>query len=259
MRAIWSGSIGFGGVLSFGIKLYTAIEKHQIPLHRMCKSCGGEVGYVNRCKKCNAELASGEWDMGYKVAKDEYVRVPKEKIEEIKVASQENINLFAFLPKNEFNELSITGDHYFIGIAEKKGKNIAARTAYLLLKEVLKRKGLVAVGKLCMRGKESLVIVEPFSKGLILTKTYYADQLRDGEEIFCDNEEISIDEETLELGFKLVSNAKGFVYQEHKDSYIEALNRLIEKGEVTNEELELTPARETFDIKALLKASIAGV
>lgn len=252
MRAVWSGTMGFG-MLNMPIKLYTAIEKEQIPLHRICK-CGGEVGYVNRCKRCNAELTSGDWDMGYKVAKDEYIRISKDKIEAIKIASQENINLFAFVPKDEISELSITGDHYFVGIAEKKNINMAARTAYLLLKEVLRRKGLVAVGKLCMRGKENLVIVESFSKGLILTKIYYAEQIREGEEVFFDGDGLKIDEETLELGYKLVSKAK-FRYEEHKDRYAEALRKLIENGEVTNE--EVTSVRsEIYDLKELLKASI---
>jgi DNA end-binding protein Ku len=254
MRAIWSGYLGFGAI-SVPIKLYSAVEKDEVKLHRLCRKCGSEIGYVNRCKSCGQEVPFGEWDMGYEVSDKEFMKIPKEVLDSKKPETNENITLFAFIQRDDISPLSITGDHYFIGTNEKKRKNENARIAYQLLNEILKVKKKVGIGKFCARGKENLVMIEPFNGGLLLTKLYYATQIRACNDVFFD-ENYRIDSDTLKLAESLIDKYSKFNYEEQKNEYIDMLKRVI-SGQVPTEIPSTTPkVEESSDIRALLKMSV---
>lgn len=241
------------GLINIPIKLYTAISKQPIKLSRICKECGSPVGYINRCKGCGKELVNGDWDMGYEIEKGSFVRIEKEAIDAIKIESQETIQLFSFIPVEDLNPLSETTDKYFVGIAEKKNVNLAARTAYSLLREVLTVKHIVGIGKLCMRGKESLVSVKPYKQGLVLAKLTYCEQIRDESEVFF--EPIKTGEQEFELASKLVEQYKEFRYEDYKDDYLEALMKLIEGEPVRVEEKSIAQVG-SVDLLEQLKASV---
>jgi len=254
MRAVWSGVISMG-LINIPIKLYTAVGKTPIKLSRLSRCCGSPTGNKYYCKECGNEIAYNDWDKGFEVAKGEWVRITQEQIDAIKLPSEESIDLFSFVPVEVINPVWRTGDSYYIGIAEGKGKtNKVGRKAYTLLKQVLDLKGLAGIGKLCVRGKETLVIVESYKRGLLLTKLYFADQIRDDEEVFFEGVEITPEEE--KLGLELVAKLENkFNYEEHKDEYVEALQRIIE-GEPVTEIAEVKPSVKSDNLVSLLKQSV---
>lgn len=255
MRGIWSGTIGFG-MVSIPVKLYTAIGRSP-SLSRMCKKCNSQIGNVYRCKSCKDEPEFGNWNSGYKLDKENYMVVDKDKVDGLKKESQDTIPIVGFVGMDEFSPLWESGDKYFVGIAEKKkSMNVAARTAYVLLKTVLDHQ-LVAVGKLTMRGREALVSIRSYRGGLIVTKMVYHEQLRDEEEVFFATEQITIEPDTLQLASKMIEKLNGnFDYAGFKDEYIQSLMELL-NGEPV-EIPEMNPAIATDNLQELLKASVAG-
>lgn len=254
MRAEWSGTIGLG-MINIPVKLYTAVGKTPIKLSRLSRCCGSPTGNKYYCKECDKEMDYNDWDKGFEIAKGEFVRITQEQIDAVKIPSEESIDLFSFVPVETINPVWRTGGSYYIGIAEGKGKtNKVGRKAYTLLKQVLDLKGLAGIGKLCVRGKETLVMVESYKRGLSLTKLYFADQIRPDEEVFFESVEITPEEE--KLGLELVARLEnGFNFEEHKDAYVEALQRII-AGEPVMELVEAKTEVTSDNFLALLKQSV---
>ena len=49
-RAIWSGSITFG-LVNAPVKMYSAIDEHDLELHLVHEKDGSPIGYDKVCKK----------------------------------------------------------------------------------------------------------------------------------------------------------------------------------------------------------------
>jgi non-homologous end joining protein Ku len=51
MRAIWKGAVSFG-LVSIGVKLYSATEEKDIRFHQVHRSDGGRIKYKRTCAVC---------------------------------------------------------------------------------------------------------------------------------------------------------------------------------------------------------------
>src|SRR6476619_6681018 len=60
-RAIWSGSITFG-LVNAPVKMYSAIEEHDLELHLVHKKDGSPIGYDKVCKKEGKKVPLDEID-----------------------------------------------------------------------------------------------------------------------------------------------------------------------------------------------------
>jgi non-homologous end joining protein Ku len=63
--------------------------------------------------------------------------------------------------------------------------------------------GRVAIAELVSRGKEQLVLIRPYRKGLVLHTMYYGNEVRDFNQVPKGND-VKISEEELELGIGLI-------------------------------------------------------
>ena len=55
MRSIWRGAVSFG-LVSIGVKLYSATEDHDIRFHQVHAEDGGRVKYKRVCSIDGEEL-----------------------------------------------------------------------------------------------------------------------------------------------------------------------------------------------------------
>ena len=51
MRAIWKGAVAFG-LVNVPVKVYTATEDHDLPMHQVHNADGGRIRYQRRCEIC---------------------------------------------------------------------------------------------------------------------------------------------------------------------------------------------------------------
>ncbi|MHC1623004.1 MAG: non-homologous end joining protein Ku [Candidatus Methanospirareceae archaeon] len=257
MRSTWSGSIGFG-MVNIPIKLYTAVDKQAVKLSRLCKGCGGQIGYKNVCKGCGKEVEYGDWNKGFEVAKNQFITITQEQIDSIKLPSETTIQITTFVPLRDINVVWLS-DAYYVGVDEKKGKvNSGTRKAYAMLRFALEKQKKVAIGTICMRGKESLVAIRSYNGGLLLSKLHYAEQIRDCTEVFSGLETIALTEKEKDVACQLIeSMSDKFDYTSYVDRYADALASLIEGKPVAT--VEQKPVAPTEDVLGQFEASITKV
>jgi DNA end-binding protein Ku len=104
---------------------------------------------------------------GYQHAPDQYVLVTPDEIASIKPKSNESIEIIGFLTPKEIPTTYFDASYF----AAPNGA--AASKAYALLREVMKRTGLIAIGKVILREREDLLTISPEGDGLILQKLHY--------------------------------------------------------------------------------------
>lgn len=56
MRAIWKGAVSFG-LVSIGVKVYSATEEKDIRFHQVHRDDGGRIRYKRTCQVCGEEVS----------------------------------------------------------------------------------------------------------------------------------------------------------------------------------------------------------
>ena len=91
MRAIWKGSLSFG-LVNVPVKLYSATEGHDVPLHQVHEKDGGRIHYERRCEVCNEVVQFRDIDKAYEeggtrvmLTDDDLKTLPAERDREIEV------------------------------------------------------------------------------------------------------------------------------------------------------------------------------
>lgn len=221
------------------------------------------------------EVPYTEIKKGYEIAKDQYVIIEKEDLDKIAVESTRTIDIKEFIDEQELDPLFIEKSYYIApdSAVNKRGGRRKVRDssmsiqdkAYSLLVKVLYDMKKAAIDKVILRsGREYLVAIRAYQRGLVLHTLHYLSEIRPLEEI----KEISetkvpiIDEKESSLGKLLVENltSKDFDISRYEDEYTEQLEELINAKAKGKEHLikQTTKApKETQDLIAALKASLA--
>lgn len=251
MRAIWKGHIRFS-LVTIPIRIYSALESEAtIRFNQLSKDTKNPVGYEKKDKVTGEKLSNDQIVKGYQYEPGQYVIVEPEDIEKIKLKSTKVIEIEGFVDEDEVHP-TLYDSPYFIG----PDGEIAAKT-YALLRQTLKDSGKVGVGRVVLRDRENLVLLNPQERGLILYKLRFPREVRDINSIPKLNGE-EADPDQLKLARTLVdSMTKSFSEIDMTDRYHDALKELI-MAKVEGKEI-VTPQEEepeVVDIMTALKQSI---
>jgi DNA end-binding protein Ku len=251
MRSIWKGHIRFS-LVTIPVRIYNAIDTQQtIRFNQLHKECNGPIGYDKRCKKCETVVKNEEIVKGYLYEPEQYVIVEQEDFEKLRLKSTKVIEIEGFVDASEVHP-TLYDAPYFAG----PDGEVAAKT-YSLLCETLKETGKLGIGKLVLRDRESVMLMAPHEKGLLLYKLRYPEEVKNiGDVPMLD--EVETDEEQLKLARTLVdSMSKSMSEIVLKDKYHDALREVI-AAKVDGKEIVTVEEEEApvVDIMTALKQSI---
>ena len=126
------------------------------------------------------------------------------------------------------------------------------------------KSGRVAIAELVSRGKGQLVLIRPYRKGLVLHTMYYADEVRDFNQV-PKGENVKVSEKEVELAVGLIERLTSgeFKPENYKDEYrIRVLGMLDEKSKGKEIVIGKAPAPkhgQVIDIMEALKRSMERV
>lgn len=113
---------------------------------------------------------------GYEFKKGQYVQVTDAELDVLEAEANSNIELKEFIPIEKVDPVYFEDAHY---LSPDEGGD----KAYRLLAEAMEKSGRVALAEMVSRGKEKLVLIRSAKSGLILQTMYYANEIRDFNEI----------------------------------------------------------------------------
>ena len=245
-RSIGSGTISFG-LVSIPFKLFTATSPKSVSFNMLHKVCGSRLKQQLLCPVDNVVVERSDTIRGFEYARDQYVKFTDEELKEMEAARTGLLELQEFVPADSVDFLYIEKT-YFIG-PDKGGDR-----AYALLSEALERSGKLAVGRFAQRGKDNLVIVRPYKKGLILHECYYADEVRSFDDVETGGS-FEFKPIEIDLAHKLIEQLERDKFEpgRFRDEWADRVKEAVEK-KVAGEEITTAPEAPKAQIIDLLEA-----
>jgi DNA end-binding protein Ku len=250
------------GVLSFGlvaipVRIHTATHSENVSFHLLHEKCGSRVRNQHYCPVCNIVVEREDLVRGFQHAKDQYVPITEDELESLEAEANRSIDLKEFIPLASVDPVYFENTHY-LG-ADKGGEK-----PYRLLADAMAKSGRVAIAELVSRGKEQLVLIRPYRKGLVMHTMYYGNEVRDFKQV-PKGENVKISETELDLGVGLIERltSEEFKPENYKDEYrIRVLGMLDEKSKGKEIVIDKAPEPkhgQVIDIMEALKRSMERV
>ena len=76
---------------------------------------------------------------------------------------------------------------------------LVGQETFALIREAMRGKRMVALGRLVVSKRERVIALEPYDKGLLGTTLRYPDEVRKAEDYFCDLPDLTIAPDMLAL------------------------------------------------------------
>jgi len=251
MRAIWKGHIQFS-LVTIPVRVYNAIDTGQtISFNLLTREGHNPVSYEKKDKVTGKPLRAEDIVKGYQYEPGQYVIVDQEDLDKVKLKSEKVVVIEGFVKSEEVHH-TLFETPYFIG----PDGDIAAKT-YGLLCHVLKESGMVGVGKVVLRDRETPVLISPHEGGVLMYRLRYPNEVRSIKEV-PQLLEVKADKEQMKLAKTLVdSMTVKFSQIEMKDHYYDALKAIIDAKVAGKEIVTMTEEEpKVVDIMTALKASI---
>ncbi len=256
-KSIWKGVIQFS-LISIPVKVYNALERSEnISFNQLHAECLGPIGYEKRCKKCGQVATNEQIVKGYQHEKDQYTVIDPEEIKKITPASNEAITITGFMKATEIPTAYFDASYF----ATPEGA--VAQQSYALLREVMKRTGLIAVAKVTLKEREELIAISPNETGLLIQKLHYRHEVRSITSMpGALKEETAVDAQQLDIAAQLVTSMMtSFDQLDTEDHFHTQLRKMLD-DKIAGREITVTERAtkqdNVVDIMEALKRSLAA-
>jgi DNA end-binding protein Ku len=223
-RAYWKGYLKLS-LVSCPIALYPATsEREKISFNQLNKDTGNRIRYRKVDAETGDEVEQSNIIKGYEVAKGEYIELAPEELEAVAIESRRTIDIERFVPRTQIDELYIR-DPYYIAPDGEVGQQ-----AFAVIREAIRREGMVAVGKVVFTSREHIIALEARDKGMLGITLRYPYEVREQADYFADIEDEKVPKDMLDLALHIVDTKRGdFEPGKFEDQYEDALKDLLER------------------------------
>jgi DNA end-binding protein Ku len=252
MRAIWKGAVSFG-LVSIGVKLYSATEEKDIRFHQVHREDGGRIRYKRTCSICGAEVSYDDIAKGYDLGGGEIIILTDDDFADLPLTTSRAIDVLEFVPSEQVDPILYNKAYYL----EPEG---TAAKPYVLLRDALERTDRVAIVKVALRQREQLATLRVRDGVLVLNTMLWPDEVRQPDFEFLGDDIEARPAELAMAGSLIESMAADFNPEEYTDNYRAALQEVIDakvagREVVQPEEVEAPPSA-AVDLMAALRASV---
>jgi DNA end-binding protein Ku len=257
-RSIWTGAISFG-LVTVPVKLYSATASKTVRFNQLNRETGARIAQKRVDSSTGEEVEYAEIVKGFEIASGRYVTIDPGELEAVQPKKTKTIEIEDFVELDEIDPIFYVQPYYLAPAA-------GGAKPYRLLHQAMSRTGKVAIARLVLRQKESLVAVRPMGDALGLSTMLFADEVVDPSTIedLVGVADIEGTDREVAIAEQLIASlAAPFDPSKYRDSYRDAVLEMIERKAAGEQVTEAPSADEEPegppDLMAALKASIAAV
>jgi len=258
-RSIWTGAISFG-LVTVPVKLYSAVNRKSVRFNQLNAKTGSRIAQKRVDASTGEEVAYEDLVKGYEISSDRYVVIDPAELDSVQPAKTKTIDIEDFVDLDEIDPIFYDHPYY---LAPGPG----GAKPYRLLLEAMRETNRVAIAKVVIRQKESLVAIRPLAEHDVLEMAtmLFADEVVSPDRLddIPAAEDVKTNQRELDIAKQLVESLAGsFEPTKYKDTYREAVLAMIEK-KAAGEEIVMAPEDEEVapvpDLMSALKASLDAV
>jgi DNA end-binding protein Ku len=246
-RATWKGFLKVS-LVNIPVKVFPATESGAtISFNQLHGDCRTRIQQKRWCPHCNREVPNSEIVKGYEVERGRYVVLSEEDFEKVRPVSTRVIDLVRFADDSSIDPMYVDRTYY---LAPDGG---VAGDAFAVMREGMK--GKVGVGKVALYGREYLVAVRPFGRGLAMHTLHHAAEIRSIDAV----EELAsvpttVKPEEIKLARQVIGTFEATLnLADYKDEYREGLQRIID-AKIAGEEIVAPSVEEPARVVNLMEA-----
>ncbi len=257
-RAMWTGAISFG-LVSVPVKLYSALDRKSVRFHQLSSKSGVRISQKRVDPQSGEEVPYEDIVKGFEITPERYVVIEPAELDALAPKKSRTIEIEEFVDLGDIDPVYYDHPYY---LAPGPG----GAKPYRLLHEAMKAAGKVAIARVVIRSKESLVAIRPIGDALGMATMIFADEVTppDRLEEVTETTEVKTTKRELEIAIQLVDSlAAKFEPQKYHDTYRKEVLDLIDR-KAQGEEIAVQPAPEEVaapapDLMSALKASLDAV
>jgi DNA end-binding protein Ku len=255
MRPYWKGYLKLA-LVSCPVALHAACSTtERIAFRQINKATGNRLRQQLIDEETRAPVEPGDKGRGYEVAKGQYLMVEDEELEAIEVESTHVIEIDRFVPRSQIDQ-RFCDSPYYVTPNEPVGQE-----AFAVIREAMRGKGMVALGRLVLSKRERVIALEPYGKGLLGTTLRYPYEVRDAKDYFADLPELALAPDMFTLAVQILkSKVADFDPKAFRDRYEEALLAHLKAKQacaVREEKPAFAAPRRVINLMEALRRSIA--
>jgi DNA end-binding protein Ku len=218
MRSIWKGSIGFG-LVNIPIKLYSAVQSSSLSMDMLDGRDHARIKYQRINENTKKEVPYDKIVKGY-MLDGEYVILEDQDFSDASPEKNKTVEIENFVQLKDINPMYYETSYYTE--PEAQGKK-----AYALLLKALQKSGKAGVARFVLRSSESLCVIHPLDKVIVISRIRFAEEIRSYEEINTPDD-VVVNKKELDVGLALIDQYTGpFDITKFKDEYTNELMNII--------------------------------
>jgi DNA end-binding protein Ku len=252
MRSIWKGSVSFG-LVSIGVKLYSATEERDVSFHQVRRSDGARIRYKRIAETDGEEVAYSDIAKGYVLPSGETVVLTDDDFADLPLPSARVVDVMQFVPVEQIDPIYFNKSYY---LEPEK----TAIKPYVLLRDALEESETAGLVKVAIRNREQLATLRVRDGVIVLETMIWPDEVREPDFGFLDDDIDLRPQEQAMARSLLESMAGDFDPTQYTDDYRAALQAVIEAKiegrEIVETEEPQPNAGNVVDLMSALRASV---
>ncbi|WP_137178881.1 Ku protein [Roseomonas sp. AR75] len=256
-RPVWEGHLRLS-LVTCGVALHKAVGESggDVRFHLLNPETHNRVRQCWRDAETGDEVSRRDLVRGFEVAKDEYVVVTDEDIQELKLESTKVVDIERFVDCDDIDRLYWDEPYYMV----PSGKTAAE--PFAVIREAMRGEKRVAIGRIVMANRERVVAIEVRGPGLLLSTLRSQEEVRSDAVLFEDMPEAKVQPQMVEIAKSIIAQQAGpFAPEDFRDRYQEALAELVQRkagGTRPTRKREAPEESNVIDLMEALKRSLKG-
>ena len=254
-RAYWKGHLKLS-LVSCPIALNPATtSSERVSFRQINKQTGNRLRQQLVDEVTREPVDAADKGRGYEVDKGVYIQIEDDEVEALEIESKHTIEIDNFVPAEQIDKRYYDSPYYIVP------NDDVGQEAFAVIREAMRGKGMVALGRIVLHKREHVIALEPFGKGLLGTTLHYAYEVRKAEDYFSGISDIKVPAEMLKLAEHILDTKKGdFDPAQFEDHFENALVELLRKKqagfELPKSKEVAEPARNVISLMDALRRSV---
>src|SRR6187402_1859303 len=171
-RPTWKGYLKLS-LVSCAVAMYTATStSSRIRLNIINRETGNRIRNQAIDSETGDVVENENKVKGYEVDDGRYVLLEEDELDEVALESTHTIDIESFVERSEVDEIYLDESFYLVPNDE------VAYEAFAVIREAMKKKDMVGLGRVVTHRRERLLMLQPRGKGLAATALRYKPEVR---------------------------------------------------------------------------------
>jgi DNA end-binding protein Ku len=246
-RATWKGYLKIS-LVNIPIKVFPATESGgSISFNQLHAECQTRIQQKKWCPHCERDVPNSEIVKGFEFEKGRYVIMSDEDLDKVRPESTRVIDLVQFADSAALDPMYVDRTYY---LAPDGG---VAADAFAVMRDGMR--GKIGIGKLALYGREYLVAVRAFERGIVMHTLHHAAEMRGIDSVDeLNSVPASVKPEEMKLARQVIQTfEQPLNLADYKDEYRAGLQQIID-AKIAGEEIVATAAEAPPKVVNLMDA-----